>query len=278
MEFMRNTIAAAIALGTCALAGAADTGKPDVLRLVGAMGADGEWVVSVHVINDEPLAALDIPLRFGQPGDPIELDRVDFSGRVSGWDFTHAQIDPANRTVILGLISELTGVRVDADMKAAASGDTRIANLVFRVSEGFEPVFSTFTTKHPGHELSFLYNEADAQGRPVVQTITPALEVEMSHKAGTMPTAFGLSEAYPNPFNPQTSFALSLAEASDYEVAIFNIAGQRVKSISGHLEAGTHTIRWDGDNDQGNRVASGVYFFRATAGGFHATRKLTLLK
>lgn len=277
-----TTILLAVALGAflVSVAVAKDTGNRDILRLSDAVKENGEWKVAVHVINDEELAALDIPLRFGQPNENIDLVRVDFAQRVSDWDFTHAQIDNQAKTVILGLISELVNMRPSADLKVSASGNTKIADLVFRVGEGVTPQFTTFTTESPGHELTFIYNELSEGKELTVQSIHPEFEANVTFKDGgaQLPTEYALSQNFPNPFNPSTSFALSLPEASDYAVRIFNITGQLVKSYSGHLEAGVHTITWDGRNDQGSSVASGVYFYKAEAKGFTDTRKMMMLK
>jgi hypothetical protein len=267
----------ALAVSLLSVASAKDVGSKDVLRLSDAVVEGGEYKVAVHVINDEELAALDIPLRFGRAGDPIELVRVDFAQRVAEWDFTHSEIDNEKKTVILGLISELIGTRPSADMKVSAQGQTKVADLVFKMSDGYQVPFETFTTERPGHELTFIYNQT-VDGKPVVQSISPELEVNVTFKSGTLPTEYALSQNYPNPFNPQTSFTLSLPEASDYNIRIFNIAGQLVRSFNGHLEAGNHTITWAGDNDQGRMVASGAYFYRAEANGFTETRKMMLLK
>jgi hypothetical protein len=96
--------------------------------------------------------------------------------------------------------------------------------------------------------------------------------------AKIIPTEFALKQNFPNPFNPATSMALDLPEASDYRLSIYNIAGQLVKTYAGHSEAGTLTITWDGTSNVGGKVASGVYFYRAEAGKFNATRKMVLMK
>ena len=278
-----TTILLAIAIGTMfvSLAVAKDTGSKDVLRLTDARLVDGEWLVDVQVVNDQPIAGLDIPIRFGQGNDPIELKRVEFGQRVADWDFTHAQIDNQSKTVILGLISELVGTRANPDLRTATRGtETLVATLVFRVDDGFEPKFETFTTKSPGHELTFIYND-ETSGTLEVKSYYPDFEVDAELKggAGTLPTEYALSENFPNPFNPTTSFSLSLPEAADYKLRVYNIAGQLVKSLDGHAEAGVHTVTWLGDNNQGSPVASGVYFLKAEAGtNYTKTQKLTLLK
>jgi hypothetical protein len=277
-RFTTILVALAVAVMLVPQALAKDTGSRDILRLSDAVLESGEWKVAVHVINDQELAALDIPIRFGRSGDPIELLRVDFSERVQNWDFTHAAIDNQAKTVILGLISELVNIRVDADMKASAQGQTKIADLVFRVDGDFDASFETFTTERPGHELTFIYNET-AEGQLRVASYTPEFEVDVDFKGtANLPTEFALSQNYPNPFNPTTSFRLSLPEESDYSIRIFNVAGQLVKSWDGHESAGVYTITWDGRNNQNTQVASGVYFYTAEANGRTETRKMLMLK
>jgi hypothetical protein len=276
-RFTTILLALAVGVSLMSLAYAKDVGKRDVLRLSDAVLEDGEYKVAVNVINDEELAALDIPLRFGQPGDPIELVRVDFSQRVADWDFTHAAIDNQNKTVILGLISELIGTRQSADLKVAAEGQAKVADLVFKVDGEFDASFETFTTERPGHELTFIYNQ-DVNGKPTVKSITPDFEADVTFKGSVLPDEYALSQNFPNPFNPSTSFTLSLPEASDYSIRIFNVAGQLVRSFDGRLEAGVHEVTWEGNNNQGAKVASGVYFYRAEANGFTETRKMMMLK
>jgi hypothetical protein len=274
-----TTILLALAVGALFVSAAVakDIGNRDVLRLADVRAENSEYWVAVQVVNDEDLAALDIPIRFGHQGDPITLDRVVWSERVAGWDFTHAAIDNNNKTVILGLISELVNVRPNADLKVAAAGQAKVADLVFRVDGEFVPSFETFTTENPGHELTFIYNRYEG-GKPYVESFAPEFEVTADFKAASLPTAYALSQNNPNPFNPSTSFVLSLPEASDYSVRVFNVAGQLVKSYSGHASAGRLTITWDGRSDQGSQVASGVYFYRAEAKGFAETRKMMMLK
>jgi len=270
-------LAVAVVMVGLSAAVAKDTGSRDLLRLANARMDNGEYFVEVQVINDQELAAMDIPLRFGNPGDPITLDRVVWADRVAGWDFQHAAIDNESKTVILGLISELTNIRPDADLKVAAPTSAKVADLVFKVADGYEANFSTFTTKRPTHELTYIYNRYEA-GKPVVESFSPAFEADVDFKAVALPKAYALSQNYPNPFNPSTSFVLALPEASDYAVRIYNVAGQLVKSFEGHAPAGNVTITWDGTSNQGSHVASGMYFYRAEARSFTQTRKMMLLK
>ncbi len=92
------------------------------------------------------------------------------------------------------------------------------------------------------------------------------------------PFTFSLSQNRPNPFNPSTVIPFSLAKAGQVELTVFNIAGQRVKTlVSGSLPEGYHAVVWKGDDNRGGSVASGVYFYRLVSGGRAVTRKMLLL-
>jgi hypothetical protein len=93
-----------------------------------------------------------------------------------------------------------------------------------------------------------------------------------------LPKKLELSQNYPNPFNPSTTFDLALPTASDYMVSIYNITGQVVRRWSGYAEAGYITFEWNGRDENGENVASGIYFYRAQAAGSEAIRKMILIK
>ncbi len=88
-----------------------------------------------------------------------------------------------------------------------------------------------------------------------------------------LPTEFSVKTNYPNPFNAKTMFNFALPVNSDVDISIYSITGQLVETISGHFEAGTHSVIWDASD-----VASGVYFYKVSAGDFSQTMKMTLLK
>jgi hypothetical protein len=102
------------------------------------------------------------------------------------------------------------------------------------------------------------------------------LSVQEAKKA--LPTSFALHQNFPNPFNAGTVIPLSLKDASDWTVTIYNVAGQVVNTFSGYSEAGTVNVQWNGRAADGSEVASGMYFYRATAANFTATKKMVLLK
>ncbi len=88
-----------------------------------------------------------------------------------------------------------------------------------------------------------------------------------------LPTEFAVKANYPNPFNARTMINFDLPIDSDVDVSIYSITGQLVETMSGHFEAGTRSVTWDAAD-----VASGVYFYKVSAGDFSQTMKMTLLK
>lgn len=90
---------------------------------------------------------------------------------------------------------------------------------------------------------------------------------------------FGLAQNYPNPFNPVTTITYSLAEDSDVSLLVFDVRGGRVKTlVSGPGKRGVHRLTWNGTDDRGVPVSSGVYFYKLVAGNSAATRKMVLLR
>ena len=94
-----------------------------------------------------------------------------------------------------------------------------------------------------------------------------------------IPSTFSLSQNYPNPFNPITKLDYNLPLRSKVNISIYNVLGQEIKTlVNGVKEYGYHSVTWDGRNDLGKDMSSGVYFARITSKGFTKTRKMLLVK
>jgi flagellar hook assembly protein FlgD len=88
-----------------------------------------------------------------------------------------------------------------------------------------------------------------------------------------------VKQNYPNPFNPITIIKYQLPRTSEVELQIFNILGQKVKTlVKGRVQAGYYEAIWDGRNDLGQQVSTGIYIYRFKAADFQKTLKLILLK
>jgi len=94
-----------------------------------------------------------------------------------------------------------------------------------------------------------------------------------------IPMITELKGNYPNPFNPETTIEFAVSEESDVELAVYNLKGQKVKELlRGTLQPAAYSLVWDGRNDAGTAVSSGVYMYILETDNFREVRKMTLLK
>jgi len=115
---------------------------------------------------------------------------------------------------------------------------------------------------------------------------TPMLSVSLSGTGQPVaiddpesPAVTELKGNYPNPFNPQTTISFSLKEAAPVKVLVYNLKGQLVRTLVDESKAsGNHKLVFDGRDNQGNPLASGVYFYKMQTGKYSNTRKMILMK
>jgi hypothetical protein len=94
-----------------------------------------------------------------------------------------------------------------------------------------------------------------------------------------LPSTFKLDQNYPNPFNPSTIIRYELPKMSNVSIKIYDALGKEVRSLIDEAQnAGTHNLLWDAVNNYGQRVSSGVYFYRIVAGDFVQTKKMLMIK
>jgi hypothetical protein len=102
--------------------------------------------------------------------------------------------------------------------------------------------------------------------------------------SNALPTEYALSQNYPNPFNPTTNIKYALPVDSKLTMEVYNVLGQRVRTlINDNVAAGFHIAEWDGRGNDGQQLASGMYFLQMSAKGtngktFNDVRKLVMLK
>ena len=118
---------------------------------------------------------------------------------------------------------------------------------------------------------------------PDIAAPTPILASTSVTSAAATPGPWALSEAFPNPFNPETNLALSLPVGADVTVDVYDALGQRLRRIElAGRASGLHVLSWDGRDDSGRPASSGVYLFVVRWGSLTspttATRKALLLR
>ncbi len=141
----------------------------------------------------------------------------------------------------------------------------------------------------PGDSQYVLIKMAVGQGTDNFNSITKLREIlnqpfdfptdAVDGSPSGLPIRFTLNQNYPNPFNPATTIGYSLEKRSEVNISVFNILGQKVTTLIDETKpAGNYRIYWDGNDDDGKAVATGVYLYRIAAGDFVESKKMLLLK
>ncbi|UCF05526.1 MAG: T9SS type A sorting domain-containing protein [bacterium] len=121
----------------------------------------------------------------------------------------------------------------------------------------------------PGRTYNYQIGAVDESGESFSYILTLSLP----------PKALTLYQNYPNPFNPSTTISFYLPQAQRVVLTIYDVQGRRVKTlVDGTKEEGTNKVIWNGTNDRGSAVGSGVYYYRLVAGKKVITKKLVVLR
>lgn len=129
--------------------------------------------------------------------------------------------------------------------------------------------FGIFSS-HFGHDC------VGGETRPIPPELLPALTTGVEQ----LPVSFSLQPNTPNPFNPATTISYSVPDGgSPIALTVYNLAGKLVRTlVDDEVSAGFHTVTWDGTDDRGRHVPSGVYFYKIDAPGFAEHKRMVLLK
>ena len=155
--------------------------------------------------------------------------------------------------------------------------------------QGFEEernsIYVGITQDIPGGDAGagFVWSEMNAATAPSdVLFARHRVPVGIAGDSPATPTPAGhaiLHPAAPNPFNPLTQIAYELPVAGEVSLVVYDATGRRVRVLQdGQMAAGSHRVTWDGSNDQGGSVASGVYFYRLETQQESSTRSMVLVK
>jgi hypothetical protein len=222
-----------------------------------AISKDGIFIVPVIGKFDIDLSAVQLEIKY----DPKEITLLEpaLTPRTGGLTIYSSAKEEIQKIGILDLsaqhdISAGTGALVNLRIRGSTLSSLEITKAIL-VDRG-------------------------AQKIPV-QIVSKMKEAEEGFIAGSssIPQEFSLSQNYPNPFNPETEISYALPTDCHVKLVIHNITGQKVKTIiDEHQTAGYKTSHWNGKNDQGKEVATGVYFYKLQAGDFTQSRKMVLLK
>ncbi|MBM3214628.1 T9SS type A sorting domain-containing protein [Candidatus Poribacteria bacterium] len=220
---------------------------------------DGSMQVDVQANSLTRLAGADVTLAF----DP------------SAWSLADARAGAAFSTPFSWRLPASDGMARLLTVALPVDGDTTHSGEVARFT--FRPLTPNAAVK--GFSLRQVAL-SDARGRIVLTRMEPPARFALP--TGAQRLAVG--QNYPNPFNPETWIPFSISEPTSVRIDIFSEAGDLVRTLDlGTLPAGAYAspdraVRWDGENDSGEPVASGVYVYRLTTGSNSQTRRMVVVK
>ncbi len=254
--------------------------------------------------NDEEINIADIIMMidiiFGGTGrtvgfDPSEIAYVDlmtdfenaqltfdieYNGPVRGIEFEIKYDPDLVKVMSPSLVNFQENVMVSYTQKEAGVLKILAADLQGGSIEAMDKTYLTLPVEFIGNERDIANVSLDgiylagADGS-LIETVarTNASEVKV------IPGEFALHQNFPNPFNPSTEIRFDLPEAGKVNLAIYNLMGQKIRTLSsGEMTPGYHSIVWDGTNDLGSQVATGMYFYAIQTSEFQATKKMLFMK
>ncbi len=218
----------------------------------------------------------------------VELPRFEFIDRfmIVGGIFRGEQTsiydisDPVNPSCLYGL-DPVGPMGVDEENQLLFVGydECNVYNLAPLIESGNEPEF--VTSFYCSDSITGLFPLGDS--RMVCVNRVGAEYIEYSHvdndDADIAPVCSCSLSVYPNPFNPETTFAFALEKPSRVSLDIYNIRGQRVRTLTDErMESGIHRVTWHGRDDNNRPVGSGVYFARIVTEAGTVVKKVVLIK
>jgi flagellar hook assembly protein FlgD len=129
----------------------------------------------------------------------------------------------------------------------------------------------------------YTYKISDIEENTNIETFHPAITVMadgniINHK--DIPKVFALHTNYPNPFNPETTIEFDLPKDASLQLKIYDVTGKLVRTYADgeRWDAGYHSVVWDGKDERGKSLSSGMYFYRMITDEFNQTKQMLLLK
>ncbi len=275
-----------IVIGAALAANAQDPGARDSVIIdtvnVAYMPNGGTVFVHVWFVTDDSIVWVNLPLSW------TSSDGMIFPGRTV-WRETFAQWDDCFDSLLFdqGLLRQIAFSDIGGeDNPPLFTNGQRLwgMDLRFVILQGADSrqFVAIDTTNDP------INGPIDFGGPYGYYSFMPAFrsgflrydfQVGIDGDDAEIPAEFALGRNYPNPFNPETIIEFQLPISAAVTLDVYNLLGQKIITlVSEEREAGYHFVRWEGRNESGEVMPSGVYFYRLTAGDFSDTKKMIMLR
>ena len=249
----------------------------------GVMMNDNEVTFTLRILDNEPIRGIELDIYHDSPslvyagvskGEKLE-NVVDEEG------------NPRTMTLLGNYLEDHLKVLAYSTSRARTAGDGLEGDLVhisYELVEGAdlpsEVTFFLGLANLPGTSmdpelLNVVCGYPDEDSPVVVETNALSLDENL-----TIPTQFALHQNYPNPFNPSTQISFDVPDGSELvRLNIYNILGKKVSTLLNNVvNPGKHKVEWNAKDNEGNPVASGIYFYELSSSSFTARKKMLLIR
>ena len=231
-------------------------------------GSDCAWVDDITFPSDGGST--------GTPDINLSTTSIDFGSHTAA-DFTSQPFTIANNGDAT-LIGTITGTPVYQVKPAQATEYAQSASFVIPAGHTLNFDLMIFPPQPGTYNAALnIISDDPESGVSVLNVSSVVLPTASDDNHAGYVTA--LRGNFPNPFNPETTVSFSLKQAQRVTVEIYNLLGQRVKTlVNEELAAGNHTYQWNGKDDAGHSAGSGIYFLKMRTGAYSATTKMVMMK
>jgi hypothetical protein len=258
-----------------------DIGLPDSL-IIGTVAVPigaPSVMVPVYAVTDDSVASLNLPLRWTSTDNKINPGGVYFFSPLLQWDEIAYTLDTTTHKVWIHGMHDTGG----DENPVMNTGNHRQQVMLIRmvIHSGARDQFVSLTpyTDSVNGAPFFALQGGTSTFTPVLVAGGINYRTSGIDDPGSLPRGFSLNQNYPNPFNARTEIRFTLSSKSNVSLDIFDLLGRRVKTlVSGSYDAGIYSAIWDGTDNIGQQVSSGVYFYNLKANDQNQSHKMVLLK
>ena len=205
---------------------------------------------------------------------------IDYSGPVRGIELELEYDDKMVNILSTDLSNTQNDVLVTSNRKENGRVKVLVANLNSGMIENDQNMYLSIPLKFDGND--YQVSTVSLKGIKIVGgdgSIIKSITRTESSEIKAIPVSFALQQNFPNPFNPSTEIRFDLPENDNVTLAVYNMMGQKIKTLtSGNMSPGYHSIIWNGTNDAGAKVATGMYFYSINTSSFQSIKKMLFLK
>ena len=235
----------------------------------------GDFLCNLQITTNDPEAffttiPISLQVTSGVPIISVSEESLDFGYVLVG--------DDASDTLYVSNLGE-----VDLEVTDITNGviefDASPVNFVLAQGE-VQAVVVTFTPQEEVLYEDIIIIESNDPTNSLFEVLLIGVGYEPTISDDQLPLITEINQNYPNPFNPETTIAFSIADNAQYaQLEIFNIKGQKVKTlVNEEIEVGRYNVIWNGTDDSGRKVASGVYFYKFDTKDYQKINKMLLIK